>query len=465
MMDVLAPVARHVIAPAWARWERSPYLRHYRRLLKTQFDPPEVIRQRQWIRIGKIVRHACRSTAFWVDRLGQVGVDGQRPITPEQFQAIPLLRRRDIQSHHREMLSSAYRGAQLHCHKTSGSTGEAVEILVDEAAQQFKRGCTLRSDEWSGWQLGERIAAVWGNPEYLKRGWRGWLRNALLERKTYLDTLKMDEAQIAEFAARLRKRPPSLLMGHAHSLYLFAEYLRTRDTPDIRPRAIISTAMVLHDWERRSIEDVCRCRVTNRYGCEEVSLIACECERHQGLHVNADGVYVEVLRPDGSPASAGEVGMVVVTDLRNLAMPLLRYQLGDTAVMSDRRCACGRGLPLLESIAGRVADYVVTPEGKWISGISLTENFAVMVPGVAQLQIVQETIDRMVFRIVRGPDFGPASLDLIRRLVEERFGPSVTHTCEYVDRIPQEPSGKYRFCISKVACRCHERGPRELILD
>jgi phenylacetate-CoA ligase len=298
--------------------------------------------------------------------------------------------------------------------------------------------------------LGERVAAVWGNPEYLKRGWRGRLRNALLDRATYLDTLKMDEAAMDRFARSLERRPPSLLFGHAHSLYLFADFVRGRGSPHFRPNGIIATAMVLHDFERRLIEEVFARPVTNRYGCEELSLIACECERHEGLHINADGHYVEILRADGSPCGPGEVGRVVVTDLLNHAMPLLRYEVGDMAAWSPRTCSCGRGLPLVEKIEGRVADYVVTPRGEWISGISLTENFAVLVPGIAQLQIVQEAIDRFTFRIVRGADFGPPSRKRIGELVAERFGREVAYECEFLERIPQEPSGKYRFCISKV---------------
>jgi phenylacetate-CoA ligase len=207
--------------------------------------------------------------------------------------------------------------------------------------------------------------------------------------------------------------------------------------------------MVLHSWQRRAIEEVFGCKVTNRYGCEEVSLIACECEEHDGLHVNAEGVYVELLR-DGRPVGPAEPGSVVVTDLTNRAMPLIRYQVGDVAVWSGRRCRCGRGLPLLERVEGREADYVVTPAGELISGISLTENLALHVPGVAQLQIVQEEPARFLFRIVRGPGFGPLSRRRLGQLVAERFGPGVRYECEYLDRIPQEPSGKYRFCISRV---------------
>lgn len=146
----------------------------------------------------------------------------------------------------------------------------------------------------------------------------------------------------------------------------------------------------------------------------------------------------------------GELGQIVVTDLVNRAMPIIRYQVGDMGVLSDRRCPCSRGLPLLERIEGRVADFVVTPNGELISGISLTENFAVLVPGIGQLQIVQEELNRLVFRIVKGPNFDDDSLDEIQRLVVQRFGSGVRYECEYVEHIPPEPSGKYRFCISKV---------------
>jgi phenylacetate-coenzyme A ligase PaaK-like adenylate-forming protein len=164
---------------------------------------------------------------------------------------------------------------------------------------------------------------------------------------------------------------------------------------------------------------------------------------------------VEILCPDETGAltrlaSPGESGSVVVTDLTNRAMPIIRYQVGDLAMASDRICACGRGSPLLEKIEGREADYVVTPEGDLISGISLTENFALHVPGVIQFQIIQETIDRFRFRIVRGRDFGPGSLERLDALVTRHFGSEVEYRCEYLDQIPAEASGKFRFCISRV---------------
>jgi phenylacetate-CoA ligase len=425
-------------------------LRHYRRLLRTQFDDEDVVRERQWAAVRTMLRHAYETVPYYRERLDQAGIHPDEMRDWDDYRYVPVLTKADIRAHGDRLLSDRYAKDTLHVKKTSGSTGVALEVRLDEEGLQFKRACTLRADEWSGWRFGERIALVWGDPDYLKRlGWRGKVRTAVLARTVGLDTVKMDEASMARFAHRVLRKPPSLIFGHAHSVYVLAEYWRSANHRPLRPRGIIATAMVLYDWQRRIIEDVFDCPVTNRYGCEEVSLIACECEGHDGLHINAEGVYVELIR-DGQPVPPGEPGSVVVTDLANRGMPILRYQVGDVAVWAGRRCSCGRGLPLLERIEGREADYVLTPSGHLISGISLTVHFGGQIAGVVQLQIIQEEIDHFRFRIVPDESFGTASRQRLEELVTERFGPGVSFECEFVHHIPPEPSGKYRFCISKV---------------
>jgi phenylacetate-CoA ligase len=448
-MDWQRYFTRFLVAPAWAAWEGSPYLRNYRELKRTQFDSAERIRERQLSRLQKILHHAYETAPYYRTLWDEHGIRPNQIQSFADFQRLPLLTKADIRAHEEKLISNQYHAQPLHLKKTTGSTGVPLRVHLDEAGMQFKRACTLRADEWSGWRLGERVAKLWGNPEYVKLGWRGRLRNALLDRSMYLDTLRLNDSVLAHFAQELIRRPPSLLFGHAHSVYLFAQYLRERNPQLIRPSGIITTAMVLHDWQRRVIEQVFCCPVTNRYGCEEVSLIASECEQHNGLHVNSDGLYVEVLA-NGRPAAAGEPGAIVVTDLANMAMPIIRYKVGDVAVSSSNMCPCGRGLPLLERLEGRESDYVTTEAGELISGISLTENFALHIPGIAQIQIIQETPTKFQFRIVRGDDFSMESLERMRFMVIERFGPNTQYDLEFVNEIAQEPSGKYRFCISKV---------------
>jgi phenylacetate-CoA ligase len=453
-------LCRRLIHPLWARREDPRAARLGRELARRQFDPPAVVRARQDAALRRVLRHAAATVPYYREGFAQHRVAVEDVRTADDLARLPILTKADIRARGADLLSERYQGEPLLTKKTSGSTGVPLKVQLEDSGLSWKRACTLRSDEWSGWRRGQRVAKVWGNPDYRRYGLKGAVRNWLFDRAIHLDTLKMDEAAIRRFADTLQRTRPELIFGHAHSVFLLADFLRRHGLPVHRPRGIITTAMVLHDWQRRRIEDVFGCPVTNRYGCEEVSLIACECEEHRGLHVNADSVLVEIVK-DGRPAPPGTPGSIVVTDLSNFAMPLVRYQIGDVGVLAERACPCGRGLPLLESLEGREADYVVTAAGEMISGISLTENFAVLVPGVAQLQIVQETVRRFLFRIVRDADFTAASERKIGELVAERFGSGTDWRCEFIGRIPQEPSGKYRFCISHVLTpHAHSGGRR-----
>ena len=440
MLDTLN---RHFVQPLIAARRRSRHLRHYRHLSKSQFDSPDVVRARQLAMLKAQLRHAYATVPFYRRTWAAAGVHPDDVKSLDDFRHFPIVTKTDIRKHAAEMLSEAYRGANLRTKTTSGSTGVPLVIKLDERGAQWKAGCTLRADEWSGWKLGQRVAKVWGNPEYRHSGLRGRITNHFVDRAIYLDTIGMTEGRIREFVAAVRRHRPGLVFGHAHSLYMLACVLNKSGIADIRPNGCISTAMPLHDYQRKAIETALGVPVTNRYGCEEVSLIAAECEAHRGLHVNADNVYVE--------APVGKPGPLVVTDLVNRAMPLIRYQVGDVAAGASQTCSCGRGLPLLDRIEGREADYVVTPAGTLISGISLTENFALLIAGAAQVQIVQETVHDLRIRLVPGDGFGENSRGQIEKLVRDTFGPAVRYEVELVDAIPQEPSGKYRFCISKVA--------------
>jgi phenylacetate-CoA ligase len=439
-----------LIQPLMA-WRSGSGATSYRRTLeRTQYDSPETIRHRQFVALKAILDHAWQTVPYYRDAWQSYGIHPDDVRSLDDLRHIPILTKTDLREQAERLRSDAYRTQTVFEKTTSGSTGVPLRVFVDEPAMRWKQACTLRSDLWSGYRYGGRIAKVWGNPEYRHFGLKGRLRNFFVDRATYLDTRGIDDARLDAFVETLRRKPPSLLFGHAHSLYLLACHLKRRGIGSIRPDGIISAAMMLHDWQRETIEEVFRTPVTNRYGCEEVSLIASECEVHRGLHLNADSVYAEVVRDDRFPQTDGG-GPLVVTDLCNRAMPLIRYQLGDVVVPTDRRCPCGRGLPLIEKVVGREADYVLAPDGKLVSGISLTENFALHIPGTAQVQIVQTERTRLTLRIVPDAEFDGHSRDKISALMAETFGTAMRHDVELVDRIPQEASGKYRFCISPVA--------------
>ena len=208
--------------------------------------------------------------------------------------------------------------------------------------------------------------------------------------------------------------------------------------------------MMLLAPERETIERVFRCRVSDRYGCEEVGLIGCECEEHHGMHIPAEHLLVECVRDDGAPTAPGEEGRIVVTDLVNRAMPMIRYRVEDRGVLSDRSCPCGRRLPLLEKVTGRTADFLVRADRTLVAGVSLVERTLTAIAGLEQMQIVQEAIGKFSLKVVPGDGYGAASEEALATEIRSVFGAETQVRIETVTRIPQEPSGKYRFSVCQV---------------
>ncbi|HEX4388437.1 MAG TPA: hypothetical protein VH109_07400 [Steroidobacteraceae bacterium] len=444
----MSSLSRHVFHPLWDLKDGSRRLRILRELERTQWLPREALLARQRERLEGIVRYAGRASPYYQRRFREQRFDPTH-FELSAFATLPLLTKSMIRDFTDEMLSREIPRPQLGQHKTGGSTGVSLTTYFDKDWDDAHHADALRSDRWAGCFHGMKIAALWGNPP-VPRSFKSRVRALLYDRFVYLDTINISEQSIADFVARWRQEQPEILFGHSHSLYMLARFLLDQQVSDLRPRGIISTSMMLLANERSVIEQAFACKVTDRYGCEEVGLIAAECEQHAGLHLNIEHQYIEFLRPDGTAAAPGEEGAIVITDLLNRGMPFIRYRIEDVGVPSERQCPCGRGLPLMERITGRVADYLKRRDGSLVAGVSLVERTLTAIPGIEQMQIVQPSREDIILNVVRAPDY---SADSERALLEELrgvFGPGINFRAEYVERIPQERSGKFRFSICRV---------------
>jgi phenylacetate-CoA ligase len=435
--------------PAWDLYDRSIRLRTLRAMRLTQWDTPDVIRARQEADLRTIIAHAAATCPYYRDAWAAAGIDPAAIRTVADLARLPILSKDDIRQNQDGLISSRHRKQDLRKAKTGGSTGVSLEVFCDEPGIQQRAAAALRSDEWSGWRLGQPMAAVWGNPP-VARTLKNKLRATLKDRIIYLDTMRIDEPALERFLAEWKRMRPGLLFGHAHSLFILAEYLRDHGKT-LDPRGIVATSMMLLEAERRVIEAACGVPVTNRYGCEEVSLIACECEQHRGLHLNADHVITEFLRDDGTPCAPGQDGRLVVTELVNFGQPLIRYELGDRGVPSDRACPCGRGLPLMEQVTGRTADFLWAEGGFRVQGISIIENTLTKLSGIRQMQIVQEEPLRLQVHLVPGPGWDDGVARELTETLRGILGQGMAVDLLPTDRIPQEKNGKYRFTICRIS--------------
>ena len=434
--------------PLWDIYEGSIRLKTKRTLEQSQWWSRARLEAAAGLKLQTMCRHAAQTSPFYRERFTEAGIDpaGVRGIA--DLRDLPLLTKQDIRENLDAILSSDFRKADLVPAKTGGSTGVALHIFCDGPGVERRNAAALRSDEWSGWRLGQPLAAVWGNPPEAVT-WKNKLRGWLKDRIIYLDTMKIDDEAITRFLAEWRAMKPGMLYGHAHSIFILAEALRDRGLT-LSPTGIVATSMMLLDKERAVIEEVCGIPVTNRYGCEEVSLIGCECEEHRGMHLNLDHNIVEFLRDDGSPCAPGEDGRIVVTELINFGMPMLRYEVGDRGVPSERECPCGRGLPLMEHITGRTADFLVAEDGSKVAGISIIENSLTRFPGIRQLQIVQDEALCLEVNLVPDTGYDARVEEQLLAALRQMLGQSMEFRVHHVKAIAQERSGKYRFTICNI---------------
>lgn len=448
-MDILTPISRHFIARAYSLRERSRLFSHLRELEHTQWLPLEELRTRQIDKLKAMLVHAHETVDFYRERFKSVRFDPYSFGDMDQLHKIPLLTKKDIVENKDKLISKKYQLESLIPSCTGGSTGTQLHFYIDRESVNEKNACAWRHNRWANWDIGMPVASLWGNPPKAVT-LKAKLRKKFLNRFTYLDTMNMTNSTMNAFAQKINRLYNYALYGHSHSQFLFANFLKDNGIQIQRPAAIVSTSMMLMKNERSLIEDLFNQKVTDRFGCEEVSLIGSECEIHSGMHLNIDHLVIEFMKDDGTYALPGEEGRIVVTDLTNYGMPFIRYEVGDVGVPSDRVCGCGRGLPMMERVVGRTADFLVRKNGSLVAGVSLIERLLTNIPGIHQMQIVQNKRDSFLFRIVKGKDFSDVETEVSLRREFQKIFPEASMQMEVTDRIPQETSGKYRFAICNI---------------
>jgi phenylacetate-CoA ligase len=347
-----------------------------------------------------------------------------------------------------------YRGRTFKVH-TSGSTGEPMVFFRCSEQESWFWALRLRMWTWGGYRPGEAYLTLNLNP---RTAWKKRLQDVLF-RCSY-HGFNANSHDVDAVLDDLRRRRVKHLIGYASSLYLLARAMRERGIENPGVRSILSTGDTLLPSYRAVVEDVFGVKVCDYYGAggEGVHL-ASQCERG-AYHLHLENAVMEVLK-DGRPAAAGEMGEIVVTQLDNRAMPLVRYATQDVAVVaSEQECACGRGLPIVGGIQGRVPDIVFAPDGTCLVVHFFTILFE-YIREILQFQIVQARPDRITARIVRADGYdAPRVEQRIRDAIAQATHGSLAVDFEYVSEIPLSRSMKRRFVISEIAAPLRTSDPQ-----
>jgi phenylacetate-CoA ligase len=427
----------------------------YQRLERLSADES---RKRQWHALSHLLQHAYDSTPFYRQRFDRIGLKPADVRSENELAKIPPLTREEIRLHFEELWSRNYRKEALRPAATGGTTDTPVPLLRSPECLQEKMAVQTHFDTWAGMWPGDKIFRLWGaqqdfspNPTWR---WRFYDRHVL--GNVWAPTSLLNPEVLEKYRQLLNEFRPKIIYAYPTPLALFCEFLKDCDRPYHRPKSAICTAEPLQDQQRKVIEQALGCPVFEHYGTRDFGMVAAECEAHEGMHFNPAAVYVEYIPVEGSETEG--LFEILVTDLLNLGMPMIRYRINDCAILPKKPCSCGRTFPLIQGIVGRTTDNFYLPGGDVVPGVALTNRVLQVCPGLAKTQIIQETLTAFHIRFVAGPDFSGADLKLLQNNLRRFMPDDLQWTFEQVSEIPRERSGKTRFCISRVTPSSYPSG-------
>ncbi len=440
-------LASGLLFPLHERLKRHDSVAVRRRLEASQWFPPERLRAEQLERLRGFLADIGARVPYYRDLFRACGFDPAALRSVAGLQALPLLTKAVIRAQGDRMKAEGH--GPLTRHNTGGSSGEPLVFHIGQARKSHDVGAKWRATRWWGVDIGDPEAVIWGSP--IEHGTQDRIKawRDRLFRTTLLPAFEMSEDRLDGFVAWLRRHRPRMLFGYPSALSYIAGHAARRGIrlDDLGVRVAFVTSERLYDEQRAAIERAFGCPVANGYGGRDAGFIAHQCPAG-GMHISAEDIVGEVIDEQGRPAPAGTPGELVVTHLATGDFPFVRYRTGDIgAVDETRRCACGRGLPLLRELQGRTTDFVVSADGTVMHGLALIYVIRDL-PGIAGFKITQHTPLATTVELVPGPEYDAALAPRIVAGFRQRLGAAVEVRVETVEAIRPEKSGKYRYVVS-----------------
>jgi len=434
----------------------------YETLNASQWLSPSAIRDLQDEKLRRLVLHAYRAVPFYRRRLQEAGLTPADIRSQDDLHKLPFLTKDDVRANLRAgILADGVDLKNVLKISTSGSTGEPFVCYADRRQLEFRWAATLRSQEWTGYRFGDPTARLWHQTLGMSRSQALKERaDAVFANRTYVPIFDMTNEKFDEMIRLLRRKEPVLIDGYAEALDYIAQYLQAAGGLPFRPKALMSSAQTLPRKSRELIESSFGCKVFDKYGSREFSGLAYESDAHDGHLIVAEGYIIEVL-VDGRPARPDEVGEVVVTDLNNFCLPFLRYRIGDLAQgVSGGVSPCGRGLPRIGDIQGRVQSIIQGTDHRWVPGTFFAHALKEFDHAIRQFQVVQEQPEAIRFRVVKGSRYSDDVLEECQRLIRQHLGESLRIDVEFVDSIEMVRTGKRLASVSKIKIDFQRDGDR-----
>lgn len=328
-------------------------------------------------------------------RLAAAGLFPSMDMSPMTcLQSLPVTLKETIRQAPADFRNLTTRRREFERH-TGGSTGTPFAFVVDEPAMSGQWAGLFRAWEWNGYHIGDRMITVGGGSVAPPGG--GGLKHRvynLLRNNLPVAAANLDDRGLAAALSVLSHEKTNMIYGYPALIHALATAAARQGIRLPKPRSVVTTSEMLFPGQRTTIEEAFGAPVYDQYGCNEVNLVASECDRHEGWHYAMEACVVEILDEQDQPLPNGSVGRIIATSLDNHTMPFVRYDTGDLGALDTCDCPCGRGLMRLRALQGRSRDLVRARDGRLIHGV-IFNDLMLEYPWVDRYQAIQEDAERL----------------------------------------------------------------------
>lgn len=443
-----------VVWPALPKPHEALVFAVLRQLDESQWWAPDILLAHQLRQFERVLGHALATVPFYAERLKFLRGKKAGELTPDLVRQIPILRRGDIQAAGEALTSRKVpegHGAPFEI-KTSGSTGSPVVTKGTMVTGTMLRACNLRYHFWFKRDFSAKTASI-----RMQRGAQvraSQANKALPWADGYASgpmVLRQVTTPISEQLAWLVEQDPDYLLTIPSNLMALIRLSKKQRVKLGKLREVATLGEAVDPALREICMKEWGVPVVDCYSSQELGLIAVQCPDNPNhhYHVMSESVFLEILNDKNEPCRPGEIGRMVLTSLHNFATPLIRYEIGDMAEPGEP-CRCGRGLPVVTRILGRVRNILTLPSGEQIYPRFNFEDFIYELP-IRQIQVVQENLEELAVRLVTERKLGPDEEETIRRSLLTTARHPFRLRFEYLPEIPRAASGKFEEFRSEVS--------------
>ncbi len=431
-------------------WETYNFLQESQRWSK------EKLEEYQMQQLSKLLHHAYENVPYYRRVFDERGLKPEDIQDIDDLRKLPYLTRQIIQEELPNLVAQNHSRWKLQYNTTGGSTGIPLGFYQERGtARASERAFMLTQWNRVGFKIGDRSAVLRGNVVHSASKGKFWEYEPV-DKSLILSSYHMTDESLPKYIETIRRFKPDFIQAYPSAITILARFMKENSTePFPSIKVLLLGSENLYSWQRELLEDVFQCRVYSWYGHTEQAVLAGECEKSTYYHIFPEYGLVELIGNDNKPVTMEDgVGEIVATDLKNFAMPFIRYRTEDIGVYSAQTCSCGRNYPLLKRIEGRLQELIITKDKRLITltALMFAQHFEAF-SKVNEMQLLQHREGELVIKIVKTPGYSTKDEQEILSKIQSCVGDGLNINFDYVDNIPRTKSGKHRFLIQKLPIR------------